>query len=216
MSLRTWTAGVLTATSMRPCLLPIAAASASTALASPASTTWLSAPPGGPMSAATRSTPSRSLSAQTTVAPSAASASALARPMPEAAPSTSATLRSRRNRSRYAASLSSISAIATSTRAALLGHRLKLLHVVAPRIGGDPLIGRRHQGAERREVRPRDLHAEPFDLPDLILLLVADQLTHEVAGGRAFLPQDRLLAGIELRPGARAHRVDHVVVDVPG
>src|SRR6185437_1903105 len=45
-----------------------------------------------PISAAVRSTPALSLSAQITFAPSAASASALALPMPEAAPSTTAVL----------------------------------------------------------------------------------------------------------------------------
>src|SRR5207248_4400173 len=71
--------------------------------------------PTAAISEAVVSTPSCFLSAQITVAPSAASASAAALPMPDAAPRTSAILPSRRNRFRYVSSRSSIPVILDPT-----------------------------------------------------------------------------------------------------
>src|SRR5262249_17407741 len=120
--------------------------------------------------------------------PSAASASAAALPMPDAAPRTRAILPSRRNRFRYASNRFSISAITGLTVPTLFSHLLELLHVVTARISGDPLISGTHQCAERRNVGPRHLHSSGFDLFDLIFLLVRDQLPHQVAGGSTFFP----------------------------
>src|SRR3984957_2411245 len=197
----------------------ILSASAVTASPSPASSTCASLRTCDARSAAVASTPTLSRSAHITVAPSAASASADALPMPDAAPSTSAVLPSSRNRlrtaSRRCATIAIVSVIASrSAGAALLGHGAELLHIVLARIGGDALVRRVHHGAERREIGLRDLYACRRDLLDLVRFLVGDHLAHQVTSRDAFLAEDLLLLGRELLPRGGAHGVDHVVVDV--
>ena len=78
------------------------------------------------------------------------------------------------------------------------------------------VIGRLHLGLERRQIGHGDLHAEPFEFLDLIILLADDQLPHFIAGRFTFLAEDGLLILGQFCPGTRAHRLDHVVVDVFG
>ena len=91
----------------------------------------------------------------------------------------------------------------------------EFFHVRFAGVGRDPRVGRPHQSAERRKIGSRHLYARGLDLPDLLRLVIGNQLAHEIAGCGAFLPENHLLGGIELLPGRRAHCINHVVVDMP-
>ena len=78
----------------------------------------------------------------------------------------------------------------------MLDQITELLHVGLAGIGGNARIGGLHPGAERRQVGSRHLHVRGFELPDLIRLVIGDQLAHEIAGSGALLAEDRLLGGV--------------------